>query len=93
MALLADEVEPGGRLMTAQARLALREVDHAVAAVADLRAGQSVFGTLSRKMRSDTDTSAAEATHISQRATPALAASATPRNIKDRLALTASRIP
>ena len=32
MALLADEVEAGRRLMTAQARLALGEIDDAVAA-------------------------------------------------------------
>src|SRR5439155_18110582 len=40
MALLADEVEAGRRLMTAQARLVLGEIDDAVAAVADLRAGR-----------------------------------------------------
>src|SRR5262245_9797721 len=40
MALFADEVEAGRRLMTAQARLALGEVDHTVAAVADLCAGR-----------------------------------------------------
>src|SRR5437879_2865382 len=46
MALLADEVEAGRRLMTAQARLVLGEIDDAVAAVADLRAGR---GDVQRK--------------------------------------------
>src|SRR5512132_2310104 len=40
MALLAYEVELGRRLMTAQARLALGEIDDTVATVADLRAGR-----------------------------------------------------
>src|SRR2546428_2614266 len=46
MALLADEVEAGRRLMTAQACLVLGEIDDVVAAVADLRAGR---GDVQRK--------------------------------------------